>query len=100
MEMEGLIVDPRDNVGTVIREVKAGERITLSRGRERIALTPSEDIPIGHKVATSPIAPGEPVIKYGLPIGSATAAIGLGELVHVHNVESKRGRGDLGPGPR
>ena len=34
-------------------------------------------------------------MKYGQPIGRATAAIAPGEHVHVHNIESLRGRGDL-----
>jgi len=39
--------------------------------------------------------PGEPVIKYGSPIGLATVEIAEGQHVHVHNVASTRGRGDL-----
>ena len=32
--------------------------------------------------------------KYGEVIGAATRDIRVGEHVHVHNVEGKRGRGD------
>jgi hypothetical protein len=58
------------------------------------------DLPLGHKVAAREIAPGEKIIKYGAPIGSATSAIGKGELVHTHNVKSdyistfRRGEGE------
>jgi altronate dehydratase small subunit len=52
-------------------------------------------IPFGHKLALSPIGRGQPVIKYGEVIGLASADIAPGEHVHVHNVESQRGRGDL-----
>jgi altronate hydrolase len=52
-----------------------GERVT-SRGH----------VPAGHKVATSPVAPGEPVRKYNQIIGFATAAIAPGDHVHTHNV--------------
>ncbi|MDE6156604.1 MAG: UxaA family hydrolase, partial [Muribaculaceae bacterium] len=38
--------------------------------------------PRGHKVALRPIAKGEPVIKYGFPIGKATADIAEGEWIH------------------
>ena len=41
------------------------------------------------------IPAGESVIKYGNPIGVATAAIPPGAHVHTHNVSSARGRGDL-----
>ena len=37
------------------------------------------------------------VIKYGSPIGVATATIPPGAHVHTHNVASARGRGDLAP---
>jgi len=33
-------------------------------------------------------------VKYGEPIGIATRDIRSGQHVHVHNLESARGRGD------
>ena len=33
-------------------------------------------------------APGEIIVKYGMPIGVATEAIAPGEHVHVHNIKS------------
>ena len=59
-------------------------------------VTVIEPIASGHKVALRRIAVGEPVIKYGSPIGTATAVIAPGAHVHTHNVASSRGRGDLG----
>ena len=52
-------------------------------------------IPIYHKIALCAIPSGSDVIKYGQVIGMATSDIIKGDWVHVHNVESKRGRGDL-----
>ena len=43
-------------------------------------------VPAGHKLATSPVAAGEPVRKYNQIIGFATAAIAPGDHVHTHNV--------------
>ena len=40
----------------------------------------------GMKYALCPISAGEAVIKYGFPIGEATAPIREGELVHSHNL--------------
>ena len=40
----------------------------------------------GHKYALRDIKKGENVIKYGNPIGHATADIKKGEHVHTHNV--------------
>ena len=45
----------------------------------------------GHKYALRDIAAGEPVIKYGNPIGIATAPIKKGEHVHTHNVKTALG---------
>jgi altronate dehydratase small subunit len=41
------------------------------------------------------ISKGQDVLKYGEVIGQATQDISEGKHVHVHNVESLRGRGDL-----
>jgi len=40
----------------------------------------------GHKYALRPIAAGENVIKYGMPIGHATGDISPGDHVHSHNL--------------
>jgi altronate dehydratase small subunit len=37
---------------------------------------------------------GDSIIKYGEVIGVATREIAPGQHVHVHNLESRRGRGD------
>ncbi|MDP1993088.1 MAG: SAF domain-containing protein [Syntrophales bacterium] len=37
---------------------------------------------------------GDLIVKYGEPIGIATQDIRIGQHVHVHNLESARGRGD------
>ena len=42
----------------------------------------------GHKYALRDIACGENIIKYGNPIGHATADIKKGEHVHSHNVKT------------
>ena len=42
----------------------------------------------GQKYARRSIKAGEPVIKYGYPIGQASADIAPGELVHSHNLKT------------
>lgn len=46
------------------------------------------DLSTGHKIALRDIACGENIIKYGFPIGHATADIKKGESVHTHNVKT------------
>ena len=49
------------------------------------------NIETGHKVALCDIAQGENVIKYGFPIGHATAPIRAGEQVHTNNLKTNLG---------
>ncbi|MBR6257708.1 MAG: altronate dehydratase [Lachnospiraceae bacterium] len=47
------------------------------------------DTDTGHKKAICDIPAGSDVIKYGFPIGYATADIAAGEHVHTHNMATK-----------
>ncbi len=89
-----LVISERDNVATALETLEAGRTVTLGT----IAVTVSERIPHGHKLALLPIMSGQPVVKYGSPIGLATTDIAAGAHVHVHNLASSRGRGDLDGG--
>lgn len=75
-------IDPRDSVATALADLPAGR--TLPIGDATIALR--DGIARGHKVALHPLAPGDPVLKFGFPIGHATRAISVGEHVHSHNL--------------
>lgn len=92
-----LIANDKDNVATVFEtNVEQGEEIEVRdrRGNGSVLLL-KDCIPYGHKVAVKPITMGSTIIKYGEDIGRATKSIEKGEHVHVHNLESMRGRGDL-----
>jgi altronate dehydratase small subunit len=80
-----LLLDPRDNVLVVRQRIRAGDMLVID-GAEVLA---ARDLPLAHKIARRPLRAGEQILKYGAPIGSATAPIGLGEHVHVHNVRSE-----------
>lgn len=89
------VVEPVDNVATALRDVEAGETVTVGVGDEERTIKISEDVGFGHKIAIEDIVDGETITKYGKSIGNATEAIPAGSFVHVHNVESNYGRGDL-----
>jgi altronate dehydratase small subunit len=73
----------------------AGTEVDVRDKRGNVTpMTLRQAVPYGHKLAVVPIARGEDVIKYGESIGVATADIAAGDYVHVHNMDSKRGRGD------
>lgn len=73
-----LTVHPDDNVATLL-DFQQDIRITQD------GLPLAGPVPFGHKVARRAIAQGQPVVKYGVPIGIATCDIQPGEHVHVHN---------------
>lgn len=92
MTIRVFVIDEKDNVATnVADKIPPGTEVDVS-GR---SITTLDTIPYGHKMALTPIAKGETVYKYALSIGSATQDIQPGNHVHIHNVESNRGRGDL-----
>lgn len=83
--MEKLMkIHPGDNVLVVSRMIEAGEAFRLD-GKE--VVSPGR-LGLGHKVAAVPIAKGQKVIKFGIPIGSATEDIQAGDHVHLHNLRS------------
>lgn len=94
----GLILHPRDNVATVTEDVAAGDRIAAALERDVRLVEARERIPFGFKVALTDIPRGATVYKYGESIGTASQLIAAGQLVHIHNVEGSRGRGDLTSG--
>ena len=71
-------LDPVDTVVTALRPLEAGVAVekVVTRGL----------IPRGHKVATTAIPSGAPVLKYAQVIGYASADIAAGDHVHTHNL--------------
>ena len=62
---------------------------------EYVTIHPNDTVKVclqdGHKYARRAIRKGQPVIKYGFPIGIATADIAPGERVHCHNLRTALG---------
>jgi len=79
-----LKLHPADNVQVALRLAPKGTPIDVATGQ---AVSLSE-VAMAHKVADCDIAIGDRVIKYGMPIGKATADIPAGAHVHVHNIVS------------
>ena len=88
-----LVISEHDNVATALEALESGRHLDLPGG----VVVTLEAIQAGHKIALTPIEDGAAVLKYGSPIGTAIGHIAAGAHVHVHNVASGRGRGDLGP---
>jgi hypothetical protein len=79
-----LLLNEADNVLVATSRIRAGEEVVVEGGAFALPV----DLPIGHKLSRRAIAAGEKIVKYGAPIGSATADIAAHTHVHVHNVRS------------
>lgn len=90
-----VIANENDNVATAVKNLSNKEKILIDLFGKDIEVVLNSDVPFGHKFAIKDIAKGQKVIKYKEPIGQATQDIKIGDYVHVHNVISERGRGDL-----
>ncbi|MFZ5831678.1 MAG: UxaA family hydrolase [Planctomycetota bacterium] len=97
MSLRALVIHPEDNVANLIGPGQKGQPVdcTVEGQKGTQSITLEDDIPANHKFARVDIAAGTPILKYGLSIGKASKAIRKGQYVHIHNVESNRGRGDL-----
>lgn len=75
---------PVDRIAIATRDLAAGETLRI----DGITVRAAQPVPLGFKLALLPVAAGEKVLKYRVPIGSATTDIAPGELVHTHNLRS------------
>ena len=84
----GVLINPADNVVTVVEEVSPGEVIRYMTPDGSQEVTAADAIPFGHKVALADLAAGQRVVKYNEVIGTASEPIARGRHVHAHNVKS------------
>ena len=96
MQIDAIMIKGQDNVATALRDIQPNEEIAVGMGDEAKPFVVQEFISYGHKFSMKDIALGENILKYGEVIGRATQEIRAGVHAHIHNIESLRGRGDLG----
>jgi len=73
---------PDDELVVALVPLARNLRLTSDTGSVEVR----QHIPAGHKLATRPVAQGDPVHRYGQFIGYATAPIAPGDHVHTHNL--------------
>jgi L-2-hydroxycarboxylate dehydrogenase (NAD+) len=95
--VRAVLLAVNDDVAAVLDAVAAGAIVAVvgASGETVHEITAREPIPFGHKLAIRDIGAGRPVLRYGFPIGIATAAIAPGAHVHSHNMRST-----LSPAPK
>lgn len=80
-----LRLHPDDNVVIAREKLAAGTELAA----ERVVLR--EAVPAGHKVATASLSIAQPVVKGGVAIGRASAAIAPGDRVDARNLQAAEG---------
>ena len=87
-----LLHEASDDVGVAVMDLKTGEEIGVVtlEGKDVKQIKLISDVPLGHKVAMTDLAPNKHIIEYGSEIGYAAVRITAGEHVHVHNIKSLR----------
>jgi hypothetical protein len=83
MKRNAIVIDPADNVATLLVDLQAKQSLVAEGG---VTLPLRQDVEAGHKVALKGLEKGEVIRKYGHPIGIAGQAIAAGEHVHTHNL--------------
>lgn len=86
-EQSGYVVYGSDSVGTALGQILPGA-VRLLGDPGSLEVTARDKIPFGHKFALRDIREGEPILKYGARIGTATANIPKGSHVHLQNMRS------------
>ena len=77
-------IHPADHVLVVKNSISPGDEEQIGD----IKIIFDKPLGFGHKIAAKNISKGEKVIKFGVPIGSATEDIPIGSHVHLHNLKS------------
>jgi len=90
--IKAIAINTEDNVATAVADIEANTKVSIKAGEVVRRIIVKQPVPFGHKFALKEIRRGHNVIKYGEVIGKATEDIRPGEHVHIHNVESTRGR--------
>ena len=72
---------PGDNVVVACKDIGLGEPVPSEN------IVSQSQVSAGYKLATRPIAQGDPVLKYNVTIGFAASDIPAGMMVHSHNIK-------------
>lgn len=86
MKKNGLLVNPKDSVVTVMEEIPEASTVCYEADGKLNELTAGEKIKKYHKIAIIDIPKGQSVIRYGENIGHTLSDIKKGDWVHTHNL--------------
>jgi (2R)-sulfolactate sulfo-lyase subunit alpha len=81
-----------DHVGVAVADIDRGEHVqgVFMDDDSTIEIHANDAVPLGHKIAIADVVGDEPVIEYGIPIGTSVKGFSTGAYVHTHNLKSAR----------
>ncbi len=79
-----VLLNNADNVLICCQPTNLGETVDIDEQQYSLPT----DIDVGHKISRENLIAGQKIIRYGVPIGSATSNIVIGEHIHLHNMKS------------
>lgn len=79
-----LRIHPSDNVAVALTDLPRNAEVRVDARTLKLR----DDVPAGHKLALADLTRGAAVVKYGFPIGLATADVAAGAWVHTHNLRT------------
>lgn len=79
-----LLMSPEDNCLIARTDLAVGEEVEI----DGVTVTLVDAVPLGYKVARTVLERGDKVLRYGALIGTVTAAVAPGGLLHTHNLVS------------
>ncbi|HIT42504.1 MAG TPA: UxaA family hydrolase [Candidatus Caccovicinus merdipullorum] len=88
MEINALLMDPKDNVVTCVAQVEAGSQVVYRNGDQLCCLKAEETIPFCHKIALEDLKKGDEVMKYGELIGKTSCDVAKGHWISHENIYS------------
>lgn len=79
-----LLMSPEDNCLIARTPLEAGEALEI----DGASVVMPQSVPLGYKVARRALKAGEKVLRYGAIIGTVTADVAPGAMLHTHNLVS------------
>ena len=86
--VKAFCIDPADNVATMLTDASVSDDVHLLGAANELVLHAIDGIALGHKIALRDISMNDPIIKFGVTIGTASEPIAAGQWVHLHNCRS------------
>jgi altronate hydrolase len=82
MKSQVLQLDSRDNVLVALNDLKHGDVVEYAGTSHTL----KSNVAAKHKFAIADLAPGDPIVMYGVMVGKAVHPIGAGELLTTGNI--------------